>query len=147
MKMRAKLFAARNYLHDAIAQLLGIERAYPHTLNRASLSDHLQQIRQINSRLQVFAITAEMHPRKNNFLEPARVQLVERDHHSARLDTSRGSARKRHDAECAKLVASFLQFQKRAGMAVERHSAQFDHCLLLAEVGNHHALAGAKLDH
>src|SRR6202046_2840620 len=101
--MRAEFFAARNYFHDPIAQLFRIERAYAHAIQRASLGDHLEQLGEVDLRLEVLAVATEMHPGQHDFLEAALMQIVERRHHSARLDAPRGAARKRHDAECAEL--------------------------------------------
>ena len=84
-----------------------------------------------------------MHAGKNDFLEAARMKIVERRHHAARLDAARSAARKRHDTESAELIAAFLQFQERARMAVERDRGQFNRRLLFAQVGDHHALTGS----
>src|SRR5208282_5375412 len=101
--MRAEFFAARNYFHDAIAQLFRIKRAYAHAIQRASLGDHLEQLGQVDLRFEVLAVATEMDPGKHDFLEAALVKIVERRHDAARLDTPRGAARKRYDAECAEL--------------------------------------------
>src|SRR5260221_12614007 len=132
MKMCAELFAPGNYLHDSIAQLFRIERTDTHAFDGRSLGDHLEQAGEINLRREVLAVAAQMHAREHDFLEAARVQIVERVHHPPRVDTARGAARKWHDTKSTKLIAAFLQFQKRARMTVERHRAKFDRRLLLA---------------
>src|ERR1700689_284230 len=132
MKMRTKFRAARYYFDDPVPQLLGIERANPDPLDRTSLGDHFEQAGQFHLRLEVLAITAEMHPGQNDFLEAARMQIVERRYHAARLDAPRSSARKRHDAEGTELIASFLEFQKRARVTVQRHGGQLYRRFLLA---------------
>src|ERR1700720_1500055 len=135
MQMRAEFFAARYYLDDPVAQFFGIERAYPYPLERASLGDHLEQIGQLDRRVQVLAVAAQMHSGKNDFLEAARMKIVECRHHAARIDAARGASRKRHDTKSAELIAPFLQFQEGARMTVERDRGQFDRRLLLAQIG------------
>ena len=88
----------------------------------------------LDRRIEILAVAAEMHARKNDFLEAARMKIVERRHHAARLDAARSAARKRHDTESAELIASFLQFQKGARMTVERDRGQLDRRLLLAQI-------------
>ena len=44
MQMGAEFFTARNYFHDAVGQLFGIERADAHAIERASFGDHLEQL-------------------------------------------------------------------------------------------------------
>src|SRR5277367_949288 len=142
--MRAEFLAARNYFHDPIAQLLWIERADAHAIQRASLGDHLEQLGQVDLRVEVLAIATEMNPGQHDFLESALMKIVERSHHAARLDAPRGAARKRYDAECAELIAALLQFQERARMTVERDRGQLDRRLLLAQIRDHHAIARTR---
>src|ERR1700691_1202285 len=144
MQMRAEFFAARNYFHDPVAQLFGIERAYSHALERASLGNHLEQVGQLDRRLEILAVTAQMHPGQNDFLEAARMKIVERRNHAARIDAARTAARKRHDTEGAELIASLLQFQKRARTTVKPDRGQLDRRLLFAQVRDHHALTGSR---
>ena len=84
-----------------------------------------------------------MHAGENDFLEAARVKVVERRHHAARIDAARSAAGKRHDTESTELIASLLQFQKRARVPVEGHCGHFDRRLFFAQVGDHHALTGS----
>src|SRR5579862_3396264 len=143
MQMRAEFFAARDYLDDPVAQLFGIERAYPHPLDWASLGDHFEQASQLDGRIEILAVTAQMHSSKDDFLEASCVKIVERRHHATRLNAPRSASRKRHDTKCAELIAAFLQLQERARMTVERYRGQLDRRLLLAQVGDHHALASS----
>src|SRR5580692_5431410 len=129
--MRAEFRAARDCVDDPVAQLFGVERAYPHPLDWASLGDHLEQVCQLDRRVEIFAVTAQMHARKNDFLEAARMKIVERRHHATRLDAPRAAPRKRHDTKSAELIAPFLQFQEGARMTVERDRGQLDRRLLL----------------
>src|SRR6266850_6329269 len=108
MHMRTEFVALRNHLDDAVAQLFGIERADSHAPDRASLRDHFQQIGKFDLRIEVLAIAAEMNAGENHFLEAARMKIVQRRDHAARLDASRSAARKRNDTEGAELIASFL---------------------------------------
>src|SRR5271163_2772068 len=142
--MRAEFFTARNYFHDPIAQLFRIKRAEAHAIQRASLGDHLEQLGKVDLRFEVLAVPTKMNPGQHDFLEAALMQIVERRHHAARLDAARGAARKRYDAECAKLIAALLQFQERARMTVERDRGQLDRRLLLAQIRDHHALARTR---
>ena len=81
MNMRTELVASRNHLDDAIAQLFGIERADSHSLYRASLRDHFQQIGKFDLRVEILAVTAEMNSGENHFLEAACVKIVQRRDH------------------------------------------------------------------
>src|SRR5271166_1691975 len=138
--MRAEFCAARNYFHDPIAQLFRIERADTHAIQWAPLSDHLEQLGEVDLRLEVLAVATEMNPSQHDFLEAALVKIVKRRHHAARLDAPRGAARKRYDAECAELIAALLQFQERTGVPVQRDRGEVDRRLLLAQIRDHHAL-------
>src|SRR5882757_9450534 len=91
MKMRTKLFTARQDPQNVVAQLFRIERADSNAFERASLGDHLEQGRQIASRIKILAVAAEMDAREHDFLEAARVEIVERRNHASRLDAA-GSA-------------------------------------------------------
>src|ERR1700689_4935282 len=142
--MRAEFCAARNYFYDPIAQLFRIKRADAHAIQRASLRDHLEQFSEVDLRLEVLAIATEMPPGKHYFFETLPVKIVERRHHAARLDAPRGAARKRYDAECAELIAAFLQLQERARMTVQRDRGQLDRRFLLAQIGDHHPLTRAR---
>ncbi len=112
-------------------------------IQRASLGDHLEQMGQLNRWREILAVAAEMHPGENDFLEAARMKIVQRRHHAARIDAARSAARKRDDTESAELIASFLQFQERASMAVERDRGHLDRRLLFAQIRDHHTLTGS----
>src|SRR5215470_8590894 len=112
--MRTEFPAARNYRDDAIAQLLGIERADPHAFERASLGNHLEQLGQLNRRLEVFAVAAQMHAGQDDLADAASMKIVQRRHHASRVDAAGTAAQERHDTEGAELIAPFLQLKERA---------------------------------
>src|SRR5260370_28551303 len=126
MQMWAEFSSARNYFDDPVVQLFGVERAYPHPVERASLRDHFEQVCELDRRIEVLAVAAQMYASEHDFLEAARMKIVERRHHAARLDAARGAARERHDTECTELIASFLQLQERTRVAVQRDRGQLD---------------------
>src|SRR5215469_1315600 len=144
MQMRTEFLATRNYFDDAIAQLLGIERTDPYSFERASLGDHLEQVGQLNRRLEVLAVATEMHSGEDDLADAARVKIVQRRHHASRLDAAGTAARERHDTEGAELIASLLQLKERARMTVERHRGHLDRRLLPAQIRDHHALDRAQ---
>src|SRR5579862_2366022 len=108
MQMRAEFFAARDYLDDLVAQLFRIERAYSHPLDWTSLGDHFEQASQLDGRIEILPVTAEMHSSKYDFLEASRMKVVERRHHATRVDAARSASRERHDTKSAELIAAFL---------------------------------------
>ncbi len=55
--MGAELFALRDDTDDAIAELLGIQRADTNAIDRRALRQHLQQISQLYLRIQNPAVT------------------------------------------------------------------------------------------
>src|SRR5215469_8874764 len=139
--MRAETGIRRDDIDDAVAQLLGIERAYPNALNLTALGDHFEQVREFNRRRKVLPVAAKMNAAQRRFLETAAMNLVERFDHAPRLDAARSAARERHDAERAKLVASFLQLEEGSSMPSKRDRFEVDLRALLAEVRHHHTFA------
>src|SRR5260370_39373050 len=87
-----------------------------------------------------------MHACNNDFLETARMKIVERRHHAARLDAARSASRERDDTESAELIAPLLQLQEGARVAVQGDCGHFNWRFLFAEVRDHHAIARSRSD-
>ena len=61
MEMRAELVARGHDFQDSVAQLLGIERAYPDPVDRRALGDHLEQRLEADRRIEVASVAAKMN--------------------------------------------------------------------------------------
>src|SRR6516165_3036222 len=101
MQMGAKARALGHNCNDAVAQLLRIERADSYTVERTALGNHFQQLRKLDRRFQVAAVSSQVNPGEYHFLETLLRKTVQSSKNLARRDAARSTPRDWDDAKRA----------------------------------------------
>src|SRR5437870_2477773 len=108
--MRTDHTVRRDEVQQARRDLGWIERAEAETRHRTHLGEHFHQVGQLDLRLEVLTITAEMDPGENDLFESSSGQTGELADDFPRLHAAALPSRKGNDAKRAEQVATFLYF-------------------------------------
>ena len=100
-----------------------------------------QEIRQLDLRLEVGPIAAEMHAGEHHFLKAALRQHLQLLEHLPRRHAAAAAARERHDAEAAEEVAPLLDLEEGARLAGEALRAERLHAPGRAQIIHQDTLA------
>jgi len=136
--MRAEGHRARHQPQQGLAQLVRIERGKAETRHEILLDECADEPREVDRRLEIPTVAAEVHARQHDLLEAPGGERLHLGQHLARREAPARPARHRDDAEGAEEVAALLHLQEGPRLLAEGPGAGGGDAPLAPGLPDHH---------
>jgi hypothetical protein len=118
MKMLGNAIRGSEEIDQIASDIHGLEGTDAKTFERRTIANLTQQISELDAGSKVAAVTAEIDPTQNDFLETSGAQFMDFAEHLVRRKAAASSAHKWNHTVGTAIIAAILNLQNRTGMSV-----------------------------
>ena len=136
MQMRTDRIRTRHQVEQPVGDFARVEGTETNARHQTALGDLLDQCGQIDFRLKILAVAAEMDAGEDDLLVTGFGELAHLGQHFPGHHAAAQSARRRDDAVGAAVVAALLDFHEGAGVAGQRPRPHHRHAALALDIAD-----------